>query len=899
MTASRGRGVGVLACAVWLLAGGIPARGQELGPCAACVALVVPSTEVAALPDALGGLDVLIVDGAGAAEGLALVAARGGRPGLLVGDQPVPLVATRLTAAAVVLLDARDSRLEGEALVYALRTRLTAARAAAPPDVEIGVALPNRATATVARPLAPYVDFVAAGDDPGGGTRWWRLVDRPLTLDTALESTRSGQAERWLFELADLATSGETVGALAAAAPWLTRGLVPATDLGAACDGEKAPVFLDPATLDRVALLPRCPAATDVKVEPPQPFERRSIGPGASLIRVPSPEGERFADAVTVAAARQLTVEEVVANHQASTARQARRVRTLMASGSLTVSFEAPGFPAPVTVSSRTTLFRDEETTDLAQRDIRVNGMALGGDRVPRLPILEPERVSAPPLTITLTDRYQYRLDGLETRAGVPAYVVAFEPVDGRDSLFRGRAWIAADDFGLVRVEAVQTGLTGPIVSSEQIDEFSRETGVWLLARSEVRQSYRGPAYQTPIHRVLALATREVNAADFARRRAEAYRTAPVLLRDTAEGYRYLERRPAATAAAAGAEASQAPAEPTLEVVAASSRVRALLFGAIFDPNISRPLPFAGLSYVDFDLFGSGVQFSGFFGGTYGQAAFMVPSLGGTRWQLAGRAFGIASSYNDRDFDGGQEQYDRSVRQRPAHVSVWTLRPLTERLQLRVGYELDYTALSATSLTADDFQVPADQVVHGLRLQLDVQRGGWDGSLWWNPARRQGWRGWGRPGDYAPSERDFQRAGASAGRTLIVSPSVVLKGEAAVMTGHDLDRFSRYSFGTFDNRLHGYPSALIRYDRGAVLRTSASWSPLPLARFDAFADLAFVRDRGFDDGISRFPGFGVALEAPAPFGILAAAEWGYGVEGINSDGRRGTHVVRLSAYKVF
>ena len=44
------------------------------------------------------------------------------------------------------------------------------------------------------------------------------------------------------------------------------------------------------------------------------------------------------------------------------------------------------------------------------------------------------------------------------------------------------------------------------------------------------------------------------------------------------------------------------------------------------------------------------------------------------------------------------------------------------------------------------------------------------------------------------------------------------------MGGHDLDRFSRYAFGTFDNRLHGYPAALVRYDKGAVVRTAVAWS---------------------------------------------------------------------------
>ena len=128
---------------------------------------------------------------------------------------------------------------------------------------------------------------------------------------------------------------------------------------------------------------------------------------------------------------------------------------------------------------------------------------------------------------------------------------------------------------------------------------------------------------------------------------------------------------------------------------------------------------------------------------------------------------------------------------------------------------------------------------------------------------------------------------------------LLARGEVTLTGGHDLDRFSQYSFGTFDNRLHGYPSALIRYDRGATLRSSLAWSPGRLFRLDGFADAAFVRDTGFARGVSRFAGIGAAIEAPAPFGTLVAAEWGYGFQGINSDGRRGTHVVRVTGYKVF
>jgi hypothetical protein len=119
------------------------------------------------------------------------------------------------------------------------------------------------------------------------------------------------------------------------------------------------------------------------------------------------------------------------------------------------------------------------------------------------------------------------------------------------------------------------------------------------------------------------------------------------------------------------------------------------------------------------------------------------------------------------------------------------------------------------------------------------------------------------------------------------------------MGGRDLDRFSRFAFGTFDNRLRGYPSALVRYDRGVVLRTALAWTAARVLRLDAFADTAEVHDPGFGPGFRNFTGLGAAVEAPAPFGTLLAVEWGFGLQGVNSDGNRGTHVVRISGYKVF
>jgi hypothetical protein len=445
------------------------------------------------------------------------------------------------------------------------------------------------------------------------------------------------------------------------------------------------------------------------------------------------------------------------------------------------------------------------------------------------------------------------------------------------------------DSFAMLKVSAAQTALRGPIVTSEQTDEFRQvKPGIWLLARSDVRQMYEGAAYRTPIHRVLAIDRAEVNPPDFKERRARAYVDAPVMLRDTPQGYRYLKK---------GSQAAQEPPE----IAGRSDRVRSLIGGVIIDPNISVPLPFAGISYVDFNLFNTGTQFNGFFGGSYGQLAFSVPSLGGTRWQVAGRAFGIASSYNDRAFVNGREIYEEDIRQRPSSASVWLLRPLTPRISFRAGYDLDYTHLARGDLTAPDFEIPADQIVHGARLSLDLQRAGWNASLWWNPARRAGWHAWGRgrPGEYDRAQRDFQRYGASFARSMSLTPRLAARAEAAWMTGRDLDRFSRYSFGTFDNRLRGYPSALIRYDRGGVLRTALAWGASKLVRADLFFDTAWAHDPGFGRGLRNYSGVGGAIEAPAPWGTLLAVEWGYGFRGVNSNGSLGTQVLRISGVKVF
>lgn len=598
----------------------------------------------------------------------------------------------------------------------------------------------------------------------------------------------------------------------------------------------------------------------------------------------------RRATIVEVGGTRTLTVEEIVARYQAQQRRQDALVRTTIASGTTTLLFEVPGLVAPVTITTETTIFRGREQTDIEERNIRVNGAAIAGGSAqspPELPLIEAERIGTPPLAITLNEAYRYELDGTETIDGSRCYVVGFEPRVADRGLAHGRAWITTATFTLRRLEMVQSNLRGAIVSSEQADEFGRVDAqggtVWLPMETRVFQAYEGAGFRTPIHRTVSIARYDVNDAAFDARLAAALASDSVMLRETPEGLRYLVRR----------NGGSRSVEPR-----AGHSIRSLVGGVLIDPNITSPLPFAGISYVNLNLFNRGAQLNVFVGGTYGQAAWSVPSIAASRWQARGSAFAIGAHYSDRVFRGGREQYSENLVQRPAHFTVGLLRPLSPRVRATVDYELTVTTLGRGVSTANVFQVPPDVVNHGVVAAIDAERGGWGVRGWWNPARRQGWRTWGLPGQFDPATSDYQRYGAQLARTIALRAAVSSRMQITWMGGHDLDRFSRYGFDSFDNPLHGYPTASIRYDRGAVLRSATAWSGRGW-RIDGFGDIAVVRDPGWGRRLRGYPGIGVGLESGGPFRTLWSLEWGYGFYARRLDGGRGAQTARITVYRGF
>ena len=354
-----------------------------------------------------------------------------------------------------------------------------------------------------------------------------------------------------------------------------------------------------------------------------------------------------------------------------------------------------------------------------------------------------------------------------------------------------------------------------------------RACGSWRVP-SRARL-YEGAAYRTPIHRAAALdRARDQRARTSTARRQAAYASRPTDPARHAAGFRYLEaERHAGAASRVPQPAGRGAADPRrLASRPATSRVRTLAArrhrrsqhlaaAAVCRPQLRRLQPVRHRHAVQ-RLLRRQLRAAGVLG------AVARPAAAGS-WPDARSA--IASSYNDRAF----VRRARAIRPRhPAasgagRVGVAAAAADVAAARCASGTTSNYTRLARSEVTAPAFVVPADQIAHGLRLGLDAQRAGWEASAGGRARGGAGWRAWGRPAsdDYRCADATSSASARSLRAPRPVSPRVVARIEAAAMGGHDLDRFSRFAFGTFDNRLHGYPSALIRYDRGAVARRRA------------------------------------------------------------------------------
>lgn len=573
-------------------------------------------------------------------------------------------------------------------------------------------------------------------------------------------------------------------------------------------------------------------------------------------------ERRAFAAQAEVSSAVLPTLAEIIARHQQAQAAQDAGVTRYVADAVMEQHFRATAADLAFDVVTENTFYFEGPDTEFEERSFRLNGTPWGADRPP-FPLLQAEKVLSLPLDLRLTTDYRYRLEGIEVVDGREAFAIRFDPVDEERSLYRGTVWIDRATWLKLKVQTVQTDLSAPVLSSEEIQRFSvagtaGERPVMLLTELVGRQSLLIAGRNLLLERQVRFDNFQINPEDFHARREAARASDHVMYRDTDEGLRYLVKRDGARVVETNPTAS----------------ATAMLLGVTYDPGYDYPLPLGGLNYLDFEFLGKGNQLAVTFGGVLALVNVQRPQLIGKTVDGSLDLFAIAVQGSDRTYDEDGERPAERLRTLPFSTGANVGWRFAEFNRLVVNYQFRFDRFSAEETTAATFGVPVSTMTNGLGLAWEWKRHAYSFTAGWTGYRRADWEPWGEPGNYDPSFQDYAKYSLSATKAFFTGVHKVSLN-AAYYGGRDLDRFSKYQFGLFDeHRIHGVPSAGVRFADLGMFRASYSFNLLEIYRLDLFLDQAIGRDKSVDPDWHPITGLGVAFSMRGPKNTMLRGDIG-------------------------
>ena len=586
-----------------------------------------------------------------------------------------------------------------------------------------------------------------------------------------------------------------------------------------------------------------------------------SKGPLAVVLRSGAKAGGETRAEVEVGAPRGLTADEIVARERAWDAGQRERMHTFIADMKTSLRFRIAEVNETFDLTIVGTLYsvRGKEP-DWSWHEFYLNGVKWKGRELPKLPILQPEKVTALPLDIRLTEDYVYDLKKETTISGRHAYEIDFKPRAsvGDKPIYRGTAWIDSATFALLRRDTVQLNLTGETLSNAQTEIYKPVPGnpdVVLPLTIKGQQVFSTAGRTTAIERDVEMSDVRVNPPDYDAKLAEEYASMSQMIRDTDHGLRYLVPD---------------PAHPGARLVEehVSRKSTFGLLGGFYDKSLDYPIPLIGLQHFDFDLWGKGKQLSVFFGGVLLTANYTDPALAGSRFDLGADLFAVAIPFGDVSFKNGVEVPDEKIKHLPAVFQVNLGHPLGPWLKASVGVFSKWDNYQRDSDTAPEFVTPVDTFTNGASLRLVANFSGFNVTIDGEYDSRAKWESWGLPGntDYSPDKKDYWKYSVSVAKDQYFSGFKKLHVGFQWYDGSDLDRFSKYEFGTFSGHpIHGYQSGSLRTQEAFLMNLSYGLNIEDIIRFEAFYDQAILNDRvsGFHN--TYFSGAGLLASLNGPW----------------------------------
>ncbi len=576
------------------------------------------------------------------------------------------------------------------------------------------------------------------------------------------------------------------------------------------------------------------------------------------LARLTAAELGGFAQDLEVTDAWQMPVEEILRRLQAFEDAQSRRIHQYEAIYTQHFRYRPTSGIQVIEASfSGPYFYHRGQGFDWVWQNFLVNGVLWKG-RIPKLPLLQPERAATKPLEITFDQQYRYSLRGTAEISGRPCWVVDFEPavqVEDRH-LWKGTVWIDRELYARVKTRALQIGLAGDVISNEQtmfyepVDVDGQPApwtagGYFLPTRVEAQelQSILNAAVQ--VEKQSLLTEIRINRDGFNDRLEAAYASRDTMLRDTPDGLKYLERQED------GSRVVQEKDDPNRWFA---------LGGVYWDDGQDYPVPLVGIDFFSSNFMETGTQVNLLFAGVLINGNWADPSLFGSRWDVGARVFGFFLGSKEELYRDGRLVPEETVKSRRARLDFYLGRPIGSFIKTDLTYGLEWDDYRRADDTAPEFVLPENGLTNSVKLELSYSRSGYRVGLEGSYHDRDHWSSWGLPGntEYDPSQKDYQRWSVVAGKTWWPGRFIKLGVELEHLDGGDLDRFSKYDFSTFGNgRVAGYPGGLVTASEADGIHVVGGLNVAEALRVEGSLDMVWATDEA--TGLDREPLAGLGL----------------------------------------
>jgi hypothetical protein len=584
-----------------------------------------------------------------------------------------------------------------------------------------------------------------------------------------------------------------------------------------------------------------------------------------------------------------LRVEEIIARWQQNREAQKQMLENYLASSFMSLHFEStnlgPGFDVSMQLEQ---FFSRDSQMELAQKQFYINGVKFGNNHEFPLPQIEPEKVLTQPLELKLNERYDYKLLGIEQVDRATCYVVGVEPKVRDEALYSGKIWIDGTTFREVKQYLSQRGVKSNVLVNVETQNFElvrddKGNQFNLLRSISAQQLLNAAGRDFVLQRTVQFSDYVINSPNFSGTLAAEHGSDDPMYRDTDQGLRSLQKK---------------SGERVL-VDQSVKRINALVAGVMYGGTFNFPIPFLGISKVDFDFHRTGAQLSTFFAG---------PILISDLSKQFRPKFRLALDLSLNGLPGQNRIYGNNTELVQGEVWTWEQTAgvraswqATTHLSVTASNYFAYDNFLRTSQADEVYELPRNglNVLPGLEIKYNLN--GYVFDAQGTRGERIDWRPFGcislaQP----PAGCGFSSANPPPQNALLVERpqnaftlysadlnkdyylGKFTKGgwDLSYWGGDQLDRFSRY-FPSFlaSPRLHGIPPGTDSFDAIAMANVHYGFNVMDLMKVDGM--YAYARARNLDESLQfrKFDGLEVNFNTPGPMNTLVQGTVSYALDG--------------------